>query len=134
GAMSVADRTALDSAGNAGQYAGPIPPTITAQPQNRTNIVGSTATFAASASGSTPLSYQWFFGAGAIAGGTDSTLVLTSVTASNAGPYQVIVTNAYGSATSAVASLTVLMATPSVSWANPSAIIYGSALSSSQLN
>src|SRR5205823_8750816 len=36
-----------------------VPPSITAQPQSRTNISGTTAVFNVSASGAGPLSYQW---------------------------------------------------------------------------
>src|SRR2546423_5141631 len=36
-----------------------VPPSISAQPQSATNIVGTTATFNVSAGGTTPLSYQW---------------------------------------------------------------------------
>jgi len=35
------------------------PPSITAQPQSRTNLAGTTATFSVTASGTGPLSYQW---------------------------------------------------------------------------
>jgi hypothetical protein len=36
-----------------------IPPSITSQPQNKSVVVGQTATFTVGASGSVPLSYQW---------------------------------------------------------------------------
>ena len=34
-------------------------PVITQQPQNQTNLLGSTATFQVTATGTPPLSYQW---------------------------------------------------------------------------
>ncbi len=52
----------------------------------------------------------------------------------DAGSYTVVVTNAFGSVTSAVATLTVVPATPVVNWSNPAPIIYGTALSHLQLN
>jgi hypothetical protein len=84
-----------------------IPPSITAQPGDQTTTVGSNVTFLASASGSLPLTYQWWFGGGALSGQTANSLVLTNVQLNQAGPYQIVASNAAGSATSAVARLTV---------------------------
>ena len=84
------------------------PPTINSQPASQTVAPGANVTLSVSASGATPLSYQWYFyGTNAIASGTSATLGLANVAASNEGPYAVVVTNAYGSATSSVATLTV---------------------------
>jgi subtilase family serine protease len=88
------------------------PATILASPASQTNIYGGTATFSVTAGGSSPLAYQWYF-TNAIPGATNASLVLNTLTATNAGNYFVIVTNAYGSATSAVARLTVITA-PSI--------------------
>jgi hypothetical protein len=84
-----------------------VPPTITAQPQSRTNTAGTIATFGASASGSGPLSYQWQFNGVNITGATDSNLTLNNVQPNDAGNYRVVVTNSAGSVTSVVAVLTV---------------------------
>jgi hypothetical protein len=59
------------------------------------------------ATGTSPLAYQWRKGGFGLPGGTDATLVLANVSSSDAAPYDVVVTNAYGSATSAVAQLTI---------------------------
>ena len=83
------------------------PPVITAQPQSRTNAVGTTATFSVTATGTSPLRYQWSFNGGEIAGATNATLTLADVQTTNAGGYSVVVTNAFGSATSSVANLLV---------------------------
>jgi hypothetical protein len=86
-----------------------VPPTISAQPTNQTVIVGSTATFAVVAAGTTPFSYQWRSNGVVIASATGSSLVLNNVQ-TNFGPnYSVIVTNVAGSVTSVVATLTVLV-------------------------
>jgi sugar lactone lactonase YvrE len=61
-------------------------------------------------------------------------LVLQDVATCNAGSYNVVVTSPYGSVTSSVVTLTVVKMTPVVTWTNPLPIIYGAALSSSQLN
>ncbi|MEY4386057.1 MAG: hypothetical protein RLY20_1340 [Verrucomicrobiota bacterium] len=91
-----------------------VPPTITSDPTNLTVAAGGLATFNATATGSAPLRYQWYFNTNTtLANATNSSFSLGSAQATNAGTYSVIVTNAVGSATSAVATLTVL-APPSI--------------------
>jgi lysophospholipase L1-like esterase len=91
-----------------------VPPSITAQPQSRTNVVGTAANFSAAASGTAPLSYQWQFNGANVPGATGTSLTLNSVQASDAGNYTVVVTNTGGAITSAVAQLTVWIP-PSIS-------------------
>ncbi|HVM59924.1 MAG TPA: immunoglobulin domain-containing protein [Verrucomicrobiae bacterium] len=84
----------------------PDPPTIIMQPQDQTVIPGDTATFTVQAGGSEPFSYQWYDNTSTlIAGATDSTLTLTNVQPSAAGPYFVVVSNLAGSITSSSAML-----------------------------
>lgn len=83
------------------------PPIITSQPQSRTNVVGTIAEFVTAASGTTPLAYQWQCNGTNIPLANFAGLSIYNVTAANAGAYTVIVTNAYGSVTSIVASLSV---------------------------
>jgi hypothetical protein len=83
------------------------PPAITAQPASRTNNAGTTATFTVGASGPS-LAYQWQKGATAINGATSSTLTLPSVSDADAAGFRAIVSNPFGSVTSAVATLTVV--------------------------
>src|SRR6185295_9520544 len=52
--------------------------------------------------------YQWRSNSVAISGATSSTLTLNNVQSGQAGSYQVVVANSFGSVTSAVATLTVL--------------------------
>ena len=59
--------------------------------------------------GSGPLSYQWTFGGANLVGATAATLVLPNVPPPEAGSYAVAATNVAGAATSAVASLRVLV-------------------------
>jgi len=82
-------------------------PSITPDPQNLTVPIFSPAVFQAGAAGSAPLSYQWQWNGAVLAGASGSSLALDHVTPSMAGGYRLIVTNAAGSATSAVATLTV---------------------------
>ncbi len=97
----------------------PQPPTISGQPQNLTNVVGSTATLVVEASGSRPLSYQWHKDAdalaegGRVAGSRSAKLIITNVQMSDAGSYAVVVSNAFGSATSVPRILTVIPNGPS---------------------
>ena len=82
---------------------------ITAQPQSQTVIVGGAANFAVAATGLAPVSYQWRFAQTSLPGQTSQTLSLSDVQPTNAGPYDVIVSNPLGAATSGVATLTVLV-------------------------
>ncbi len=81
-------------------------PTITAQPQSRTNAVGSTATFSVTASGPGTLTYQWqknganLTNGGNLSGVTSTNLMLTNVAMTDAGAYNVVITGV-GSVTSA---------------------------------
>ena len=84
-----------------------IPPTITTQPTNQTVNAGQTVLLAAAATGSAPLSYQWWFNSTQISGAISPTLSLVNVQAANTGGYSVVVTNSAGSVTSVVATLTV---------------------------
>ena len=96
--------------------AGNAPPTILTQPVGQTVAPGGTTSFTVVASGTPTLSYQWYrIPAGqttgtAIAGATSATYNVPSTattTANDQDSYYVIVTNAYGQATSQPASLAV---------------------------
>jgi hypothetical protein len=84
-----------------------IAPKIVTPPQGGAFNAGATVTLAAQISGSSPLGYRWFFGAGPLAGQTNASLVLTNVQPSNAGAYFVQASNAAGSALSGAASVAV---------------------------
>ncbi len=82
-------------------------PTITSQPTNQTVAAGGSATFCVTASGTSPLSYQWQFNGSNIGGATNSLLVLENVQFADGGYYSVQVTNRFGSVLSTYAGLTV---------------------------
>lgn len=84
-----------------------LPPTITVQPQSQTNNQGSNVTFTVTATGASPLVYQWYFNNAILSGATSASLVRTNIQPGNSGQYFVVITNMAGSATSSVASLTV---------------------------
>ncbi|MBI2512564.1 MAG: immunoglobulin domain-containing protein [Opitutae bacterium] len=87
-------------------------PAITLSPSARSVTVGASTTLTVSASGN-GLSYQWRKGGQPISGNataTTSSLSLANVTLADAGDYDAVVTNSGGSATSDVATVTVLTA------------------------
>jgi pectate lyase len=87
---------------------GATPASIDLDPQDQFVLVGQNASFNVQASGTAPLSYQWYYNTNSVlTNATSSALTLTSVQLSDAGGYSVIVSNSYGSVTSAVAQLTV---------------------------
>ncbi|HEV2696198.1 MAG TPA: immunoglobulin domain-containing protein [Verrucomicrobiae bacterium] len=83
------------------------PPAITSQPQSQTANLGASASFGVTASGTSPLNYQWLFGGTNIVGATTNPFVVANVQLTNAGNYSVVVSNFVGSATSSVAALSV---------------------------
>ena len=91
-----------------------VPPSITSQPASVTNECTSTATFTVTASGTTPLSYQWYFNGGLVSNATSTSLAVANVHAAQQGSYTVVVTNSAGSVTSTLAVLTVVDTTPPV--------------------
>src|SRR5206468_10675864 len=84
-----------------------VPPLITQQPPSLTLTQGTTEPFTVTAAGTAPLTFQWRLNGVNLAGATNSVLTLLNVQPAQAGNYQVVVANAAGSATSAVATLTV---------------------------
>jgi hypothetical protein len=81
-------------------------PVITTQPVSKTTSAGSTVSFTAVATGASPLSYQWYATNTPITAATNAALTLTNVQAN--GIYDVVVSNANGSVTSSIVSLTVV--------------------------
>lgn len=108
----------------------PVPeaPEITDQPENLTLLEGQDVVFTVVATGTAPLLYQWFFNTNTpIANATNATYVTNNVGVSHAGNYSVVVSNAGGSATSVVATLTVNIPppTPPVITSQPQSIAVG---------
>jgi len=103
---------AYDAAGNISATVSDIltvntPPTITGQPSDATKTIGESVTFSVAASGTAPLSYQWRKCGDNISGATSSSYTIPSVVPGDAGSYDVVVSNPYGSVTSNTAALTV---------------------------
>jgi uncharacterized repeat protein (TIGR01451 family) len=88
---------------------GNSPPVVTLQPVDVHVTAGGTAQFQSAAQGAPTLSYQWFFNGTNIIGATSNSLNLTNVQPQHAGGYSVVITNSFGSVTSVVAQLTVVL-------------------------
>jgi hypothetical protein len=84
------------------------PPVITLHPQGQSAVVGVPVSFSVTATGTAPLAYQWRKNSTPIGGATASTFGIAAVTLGDAGSYDVVVSNAHGSATSNPAILQVI--------------------------
>ena len=88
-----------------------VAPTLTQQPASLAVISGQGAVFTVAATGTAPLAYQWQRNGVDIAGATATAYVLAPTVAGDSGAaFRAVVSNAAGSATSAVATLTVTAA------------------------
>ena len=91
----------------------PTAPFFTLQPQSQTNSLGGTINLAASASGTGPITYQWYFAPtnsgsySLMSGQTGSTLTLSSLNFSMSGTYYVTATG-ISSQNSSVATVLVI--------------------------
>ena len=86
------------------------PPTVTTQPDSQSVITGASASFSVSATGTSPISYQWKKNGTNISGATSSTYTPPATSDADIGAvlvYSVVVTNSAGTATSTEATLTV---------------------------
>ena len=94
-----------------------VPPLITRNPSDIITANGSTLALTVEADGTGPLSYQWYFNAtNLLAGATDAMLVLSPAVVAEAGTYAVVVSNVYGSVTSAPASVVVIAPPTLIGW------------------
>jgi len=102
-------RYSYDASGNTvGRAQAEIaPPIILGQPVKQTVELGQIATFSVVVADASGVTFQWKFNGVDIPGATGDSLLLTNVSAANAGQYSVVVTNSAGSVTSAPAALTV---------------------------
>ena len=87
-------------------------PLVTSNPADQTVQAGQMPTFTVIATGSAPLAYQWRRGTVSIAGATGASYTTpATVVGDNGATFTAVVSNAFGSATSATATLTVTAVT-----------------------
>lgn|GEM_PF-2165501 len=85
-------------------------PIITVQPQSRSVAPGGNVTLSVTATGSSPLTYQWYAGSSPVSGANQATYSISNASASDAADYSVVVTNSLGSATSTSATVSLVSA------------------------
>jgi alpha-tubulin suppressor-like RCC1 family protein len=85
----------------------PSAPIILTQPAGRVALPGTTVLFNPSFLGTAPISFQWTYNGTNLPNATNRSLLLPDLQLHQAGLYQVVLSNALGSVTSAVAQLEV---------------------------
>ena len=86
-----------------------FPPIIGLQPSSQSVMMGSSALFSVSVSGTVPFHYQWRFNSINLLDATNAAYAIQAVGATNTGNYSVVVTNLAGTVTSSNAFLTVIV-------------------------
>jgi len=126
-ALSISEITAIYIAGIGGKCKA-TPPSITTQPGAQTVNQGGQASFVVAASGTAPLSYQWYKNNDqqSVAGAVSYGLSFPSAQTSDNGNYYVKVSNSAGTATSQPATLTVIVP-PSIQMQPTSQTVNGGA-------
>ena len=103
------------------------PPSISVQPTDQTVLLNGTAIFGVTATGSSPLHYQWKFNGTNLDGATNDFLMLImNLNTNYAGCYVVVITNLVGSVTSSVATLTVALSPSIIIQLTNQAVLSGS--------
>lgn len=113
------------------------PVKITSQSGNLAHTEGDKAEFSVTATGTGPLSYQWFVNGSAISGATAASYNINDLKLTDAGSYYVKVSNAGTSAQSATVTLNVaavvVTGTAHITWSAPTTRADNTALSSSEI-
>ena len=121
-ALSAAEIQGLYNAALSGKCpASNYPPFLVTQPANQTVLVGANATFSATAAGTPPLGYQWWFKNSPLAGATNASLTVSNVQVAHAGNYSVAVTSPAGAISSSNATLNINFPTAAVRVVNTNA-------------
>ncbi len=101
-----------DGSNNSSSMSSPVAPQITTQPANQSVSAGQAASFNVTATGTTPLHYQWSRNGTAISGATNAAYTTAATTsADNGASFTVAVSNSAGSIGSQAAVLTVVPVT-----------------------
>jgi hypothetical protein len=99
--------TGFDNAGTISGFIITDKPVVTMSPNSVACNPGDSVDLSAYAIGVPPLSYQWLKNGSAISGATTTAYSISGINAAKAGNYEIVVNNAYGSATSSIAAVTV---------------------------
>lgn len=97
---------------NADALMAPSPPSVELQPESQSVLIDSTAAFSAAVGGTPPFAYQWRKNGLPVQGATNSSFAVSLVQPGDSVGYDVIVSNNYGFATSALATLSVTGSPP----------------------
>lgn len=110
---------------------------ITQQPTSQMLNEGGSASLSVSATGTAPISYQWYRNGSAISGATSNTLSFASTIMDNAGAYYCRVSNPGSTVNSASATLSIVAAVRTgsalISWQAPTRRADGSTLTADQI-
>lgn len=110
---------------------------ITTQPSSQAVNAGVDVTLTVAATGTGPLSYQWYRNGSTVSGGNAAQLLLSDITTAQAGNYYCVVSNSSSTATSSTASLSVAAnasGQAQISWSAPTAREDGSTLSARDIS
>ncbi len=110
---------------------------ITKQPSSQMVNEGTGTSMTVAATGTAPMSFQWYYNGQAVSGATTSTLNFSSAQLVDAGNYYCRVSNPGSSATTSTASLVVMATTQTgaanISWNTPAAREDGTPLSTTDI-
>ncbi|EDY16344.1 conserved repeat domain protein [Chthoniobacter flavus Ellin428] len=87
---------------------------IATQSGSQTVSTGGDATFAVSATGTGPFTYQWYYNGNPITNATAATYTISDASQGDVGNYWVVVTNTYGATTSSIYTLSLSQAVPAM--------------------
>jgi hypothetical protein len=100
------------SSGSGGGTSNPVAPTISSQPSGLTVTMGGTATFSVGATGTAPLTYQWFMNTVAVGTNSSRFTIMQTPTSDNGAQIYVTIGNTAGTITSITVTLNVNAAPP----------------------
>jgi hypothetical protein len=112
-----------------------VPPLITLQPTNQTDVTGATGSFSSVVLGDLPLVYRWWFNGtalsdgGRVSGAGSNSLTIANAQTNDGGNYYLVVSNSVAVATSVVATLTVVVPPALLTQPNSIALLAGTNVS-----
>lgn len=114
------------------------PVSITSQPSSMLVSEGTWQRIKVGATGTTPISYQWYKNGSLLTGATSNSITFKSIKATNAGSYYCVIKNPVSTATSSAASLKIMSVPVSYSmrltWAQPAVREDGKTLAASEIS